>query len=162
MTGIWNKAALLKTAGCGIAAAALALSAPAAAQMNVYENYAPSDQVVEMTLVKVDEGQFETYLEGIKGTWVAANEIAKELGHITDYGIYGVPYGENEFNMVLVVVFPNTESIGPSRERYQEFLEAYGQANIDQGNTTVIELYNEIRSIEGIYMLREIELIDDE
>lgn len=142
------------------AATVLAIATPAMAQMEVYEDYAPSEEVVEMTLVKVDEGQFETYLEGLKSTWVAANQVQKDLGYIKDYAIYGVPYGPNRFNMVLVVSFPSTDMIGPSKERYLAFLEAYGKANIDQGNTTVIELYNKIRKIQGTYMLRKIELID--
>jgi hypothetical protein len=153
---------LTKSITLSAAAASLALASPAAAQMEIYENYEPSDAVFELTFVKVDEGQFETYLEGLKSTWVAANEIQKELGYISSYGIYGVPYGENDFNMVLRVSFPSTEMIGPSKERYMAFLEAYGQANIDQGNQTVLELYNKIRKIQATYMLRPIDLIDGE
>lgn len=153
--------AFVKTIGCSIAAAALAASTPAAAQMEVYENYEPSEEVVEMTLVKIDEGQFETYLEGLKSTWVAANQVQKDLGYIKDFAIYGVPYGENDFNMVLVISFPSTEMIGPSKERYMAFLEAYGEANLDQANETVLELYNKIRKIQGTYMLREVNLIGD-
>ena len=151
-----------KMLGISVAAAGLALATPAAAQMQVYENYEPADSVIELTFVKVDEGQFETYLEGLKRTWVAANEIQRELGYISSYGIYGVPYGENHFNMVLRVTFPSTEMIGPSKERYMAFLEAYGQANIDQGDETVRELYNKIRKIQATYLLREIRMMDDE
>lgn len=151
--------ALFKTFAGGLAAATIALASPAAAQMEVYEDYEPSEEVIEMTMVKVDEGQFETYLEGLKSTWVAANEIQKELGYISDYGIYGVPYGENEFNLVLVIVFPSDEMLAPSKERYLKFLEAYGKANIDQGNKTVLELYNKIRSIQAVYMLREVKML---
>ena len=43
-------------------------------------------------------------------------------------------------------------------KRYEEFLEAYGQANIDQANETVLELYNKIRRIKGNYLLRKIEV----
>ncbi len=149
-----------KAVACSLAAATLAIATPAAAQMELYEDYAPSDEVVEMTLVKVDSGQFETYLEGLRSTWVAANQVQKDLGYIRDFGIYGVPYGEDEFNLVLVVIFTNTEMIAPSKERYMAFLDAYGKANIEQGNTTVLELYNKIRKIQGTYMLREVNLID--
>lgn len=150
--------AFTKTILGSIAAASLTVASPAMAQMEVYEDYEPSEEVIELTFVKVDEGQFETYLEGLKSTWVAANEIQKELGYVSSYGIYGVPYGENDFNMVLRVTFPNTAMIGPSKERYMAFLEAYGKANIDQGNTTVLELYNNIREIQGTYLLRGVEM----
>lgn len=150
--------AMMKTISSGIAAATLALAVPAAAQMELYENYEPADEVVELTFVKVDEGQLETYLEGLKSTWVAANELQKKLGYVTSYAIYAVPYGDNEFNMVLRVSFPNTEMLGPNKARYMKFLEEYGKTKIDQSNKTVLELYNRIRTIQGTYILREMKL----
>lgn len=129
--------------------------------MTVYEDYTPSEEVVEMTTVKVDEGQFETYLEGLKSTWVAANEVAKELGHIKSYAIWGVPYGDNSVNLILTITYPSTEHIGPNKERYEAFLAAYGEANMDSANETVLELYNKIRKIKGTYMLRRIDIKTD-
>ncbi|MGB3469990.1 MAG: hypothetical protein WBA51_04125 [Erythrobacter sp.] len=145
----------------GVAALTFAGASPAAAQMEVYENYEPAEEVIELTFVKVDEGQFETYLEGLKSTWVAANEIQKQLGYVSSYAIYGVPYGENEFNMVLRVSFPSTEMVGPSKERYMKFLDAYGKANLDKGNSTVLELYNKIRKIQATHLLREVKMIGE-
>jgi hypothetical protein len=150
--------AMMKTISGGLAAATLALAVPAAAQMQVYEDYVPADEVVELTFVKVDEGQLETYLEGLKSTWVAANELQKKLGYVSSYAIYAVPYGDNEFNMVLRVSFPNTEMLGPSKARYMKFLDEYGKTKIDQSNKTVLELYNRIRKIQGTYILREMKL----
>lgn len=140
----------------GLAAGALAAAVPAMSQAEVYKDYTPAAEVIEMTLVKVDEGQADTYLGGLRKTWVAANEIQKKLGHIKDYQIYGVPYGDGEFSIVLIVVFPDTASVGPSKERYMAFLEAYGKTNIDAGNKTQIELYNKIRKIQGTYLLRKV------
>lgn len=151
--------ALFKTFAAAGVAATLAMATPAAAQMEVYEDYEPSSEVIEMTMVKVDEGQFETYLEGLKATWIAANEIQKKLGHIKGYAIYGVPFGENEFNMVLTIRYPSDEMYAPSKARYMEFLEAYGKANIDRGGQTVLDLYNKIRTIQGTYMLREVKML---
>ena len=55
-----------------------------------------------------------------------------------------------------MIKIPSTELTGPSCERYQEFMEAYGRENIDAGNTTVLNLYNQVREIQGTYLLREI------
>lgn len=139
----------------------LAFAAPAAAQMTVYEDYTPAEEVVELTTVKVDEGQFETYLEGLKSTWVAANEVAKELGHIKGYAIWGVPYGDNSVNLMLTITYPSTAHVGPSKDRYDEFMAKWGQERIDAGNKTVIELYNKIRKIKGTYLLRRIDVKTD-
>ncbi|MDJ0978912.1 MAG: hypothetical protein QNI87_10280 [Erythrobacter sp.] len=151
--------AFFKTFATATAAATLAMATPASAQLTLYEDYEPAEEVVEITMVKVDEGQFETYLEGLKSTWIAANDVSKELGYITDYGIYSVPYGEGEWNMMLVTVYPSSEMLAPNKERYMKFLETYGKANIDAGNQTVLELYNKIRTIQGTYMLSEVKML---
>ncbi|MEM8917232.1 MAG: hypothetical protein AAGE37_00115 [Pseudomonadota bacterium] len=141
-------------------AVALPMAAPAAAQMEIYENWEPAESVTELTFVKIDEGQAETYLEGLKSTWVAANKIQKEQGVISSYSIYMVPYKE-EYNMILRITFPSGDMLQPNKERYMKFLEAYGKANIEQGNKTVLELYNKIRKIQSVTVMREVKFIGD-
>lgn len=120
-------------------------------------DYEASDSVYLVTHVDLDPGAFGIYLEGLKSTWIAANEVAKELGQIKDYAIYANQFGSSEdFDLVLVIEMESTDDIAPNRERYEAFLKAYGEANIDKGNETVRELYNKIRRIQGNYMLRKI------
>lgn len=140
----------------GFGAIALATAVPAMSQAEPYKDYTPSEEVVEMTLVRVDEGQSDNYLSGLRKTWVAANEIDQKLGRLKNFSIYMVPYGDNEFNIVLIKVFTNTDAIAPNKARYMEFVEAYGKANMDAGNKTQIEVYNRIREIKGTYMLRKV------
>lgn len=149
----------LKNAGTTIVAASLmALSMPAAAQLQVWEDYTPQKSVVELTYVKVDEGQMDTYLEGLRQTWVKANEVGKKLGQIESYGIYVVPYGSNEVNLVLRITYPSMATLDADKAEYDKFLAAWGQENIDSSNKTVLELYNKIRQIKGVYLLREIKM----
>ena len=130
---------------------------PASAQLKPWVDYEASDSVLIVTHVDLDPGAFGIYLEGLKSTWIAANEVAKELGQIKDYRIYANQFGSSDdFDLVLVVEMESTDDIAPNRERYEQFLEAYGQANIDKGNETVMELYNKIRRIQGNYLLRKI------
>ncbi len=132
---------------------------PASAQLQPWEDYEASDSVWIVTHVDLDPGTFGIYLEGLKSTWIAANEVAKELGQIKDYAIYANQYGgADEFDLLLVIEMESTDDIAPNRKRYEEFLEAYGQANIDKGNETVLELYNKIRRIQGNYLLRKIDV----
>jgi hypothetical protein len=135
------------------------VSVPASAQLQVWEDFEPSDSVWIVTHVDLDPGTMGIYLEGLKATWIAANEVAKELGQIKDYAIYANQFGAaDQFDLVLVVEMESTDDIAPNRERYEQFLEAYGQANIDQANETVLELYNKIRRIKGSYLLRRIDV----
>jgi hypothetical protein len=134
-------------------------AAPASAQLQPWEDYEASDSVWIVTHVDLDPGTFGIYLEGLKSTWIAANEVAKELGQIKDYAIYANQYGgADEFDLLLVIEMESTDDIAPNRQRYEEFLEAYGRANIDKGNETVLELYNKIRRIQGNYLLRKIDV----
>jgi hypothetical protein len=130
---------------------------PASAQLRPWADYESSDSVWIVTHIDLDPGTFGIYLEGLKSTWIAGNEVAKELGQIKDYAIYANQFGgADDFDLVLVVELAGTDDIAPNRERYEKFLEAYTQANIDQGNETVRELYNKIRRIQGTYLLRKI------
>ena len=149
----------LKNIGAGaLVAAALSMATPAVAQLKVWDDYTPQQTVVELTYVKVDEGQLDTYLEGLKQTWVKANEAAKKIGQITDYGIYVVPYGSNEVNLVLRINYPNMASLDADKAEYDKFMAAWGAANQASSNKTVIEVYNKIRTIKGTYILRELKM----
>jgi len=132
-------------------------ASPASAQLQPWEDYEASDSVWIVTHVDLDPGAFGIYLEGLKSTWIAANEVAKELGQIQDYAIYANQFGSSDdFDLILVVQMESTDDIAPNRERYEKFLEAYGKANLDKANDTVLELYNKIRRIQGNYLLRKI------
>ena len=132
---------------------------PASAQLQPWEDYEASDSVWIVTHVDLDPGTLGIYLEGLKSTWIAANEVAKDLGQIKDYAIYSNQFGSaDEFDLLLVIEMESTDDIAPNRKRYDEFLEAYGQANIDAANETVLELYNKIRRIQGNYLLRKIDV----
>lgn len=149
----------LKKLGFALAAGfAFSLAAPAAAQLQTWEDYTPQKEVVELTYVKVDEGQLDTYLEGLRQTWVKANEASKSIGQVTSYGIYVVPYGSNEVNLVLRITYPSMASLDADKAEYDKFMQAWGEANQESSNKTVIELYNKIRKIKGTYILRELKM----
>ncbi len=152
-----NRSSMFRTfAACFIALAVLAV-APVTAQLKVWEDYDVSDATWNVTMVKLDPGTQDIYLEGLKSTWVAANEVAKSLGHVEDYAIYAnQAVAEGAFDLLLVIKYPSTEMIAPSRERYNAFMEAWGNENMDSSNEKVLELYNQIREIQGEYVLREI------
>jgi len=134
-------------------------AASASAQLKVWEDYEVSDAVWSLTMVKLDPGTQDIYLEGLKSTWVAANEVAKSLGHVEYYAIHAnQAVAAGAFDLLLVIKFPSTEVMGPSRERYNAFMEAWGKENQEASNEKVLELYNEIREIQGEYMTREITL----
>ncbi|MDT8442323.1 MAG: hypothetical protein RQ723_11760 [Desulfuromonadales bacterium] len=133
------------------------MASPLTAQLKAWEDYEISDAYWSVTTVKLEPGTIDIYLEGLKSTWVAANEVAKSLGHVEYYAIHAnQAVAPGSFDLMLVIKFPSTEMMAPNRERYNAFMKAWGQANMDASNTKVRELYNEIREIQGEYITRTI------
>ncbi len=139
--------------------ALLFLTSVAFADLEPWQDYDVSDAVYLVTAVKVDANMDDAYLEGIKQTWAASNEVAKELGQIEDYKIYRSDLPQSgDFNLLLVIKFANTADLAPNKERYDAFIQAWGQANADASTDYAQKNYPGIRTITGDYMMREITL----
>jgi hypothetical protein len=139
--------------------AAMFLASVAFADLEPYQDYEMSDAVWTVTTVKVDPNMDDAYLEGIKQTWAASNAVAKKLGHIEDYKIYRSDLPQSGyFNLLLVVKFASTADLAPNKQRYDEFLEAWGKANADASTDYAQKNYPGMRKITGEYQMREITL----
>ena len=89
----------------------------------------------------------------------ASNEVAKELGQIKNYRIFRSDLPQSgDFNLLLVIEFANTADLAPNKERYDAFIEAWGQANADASTDYAQKNYPGMRTITGDYMMREITL----
>ncbi len=132
------------------------LAFPASAQLEVYTDYEVSDEVWLMTTVKVDANMGDYYLEGLKSTWIASNEAAKDLGHIEGYSIMSSAFPQSgDFNMVLVIKFASMADLAPSKAKYDAFMTAWGEANQDSSRETS-KTYPDIRTIVGEYVFHEL------
>ena len=138
-------------------AIAMALSTPAAAQLEQYKDYTVSDTVSNVSTIKVKENMVEDYLAGIRNTWVASNAAQKQLGHLLDYHVYvsDLP-NSGDFNVMLVATFANTSDLAPNKARYEAFMKAWGTANQANDRTTTTTVYPNIRTITGEYLIREV------
>jgi len=135
------------------------LASPVFADLEPWTDYEVSDAVWLVTTVKVDANTGDAYLEGIKQTWAASNEVAKELGQIEEYSIFRSDLeNSGSFNLLLVIKFANTADLVPNKERYEAFIEAWGQANADASTDYAQKNYPGMRELTGEYMMREITL----
>jgi hypothetical protein len=128
----------------------------ASADLEPWTDYEVSEGVSNVTTIKVDSNMIDKYLEGLRDTWVPANEVAKELGQIEDYGIYvsQLPNG-GDFNVILVVEFESSADMQPSKEQYEAFMKAWGEENQKKSDKIVLT-YPDIRTITGEYLIREV------
>lgn len=128
----------------------------ASADLEPWTDYEVSEGVSNVTTIKVDSNMIDKYLEGLRSTWVPASEVAKELGHIKDYGIYvsELPNG-GEFNVILVVRFESAADLQPDKAKYEAFMKAWGKENQEKSDKIVMT-YPDIRTITGEYLFREV------
>ena len=132
----------------------------ASAQLEPFQDYDISDAIWIVTTVKVEPNMGDDYLEGIRETWVAGNEIAKELGQIEDYSIFRSTLEQGgDWNLLLIVKFKNTADLAPSKARYKAFLEKWGEDRQEQ-TRTIAKDYPAMRRITGQYQVREITFKD--
>lgn len=141
------------------AATVLASAVPAQAQLEQYKDYEVSDAVWSISTVKIDANMGDYYLEGLRSTWIASNEVAKKLGHIEDYSIYAsdLPQSGN-FNMLLIVKFANTADLAPNKAKYDAFMKEWGETKVKESRQISKDLYPTIRTITGDYLMRKIEV----
>ena len=134
----------------------LLLSQTALAQLEPWTDYEVSKELWSITLVRVHPNMDDDYLEGIKETWVASNEVAKELGQIEDYSIYRSQLPQSgDVNLFLVVKFADSSQLEPNKETYEAFMKAWGEER-QQKNREITKNYPAMREITGEYMVREI------
>ena len=128
----------------------------ASADLEPWTDYEVSKGVSNVTTIKVDSNMIDKYLEGLRDTWVPANDVAKELGQIEDYAIYvsQLPNG-GEFNVVLVVEFASSADMQPDKAEYEALMKAWGKENQEKSDKIVVT-YPDIRTITGEYLLREV------
>jgi hypothetical protein len=132
------------------------VSTTAMAQLKPWTDYDVSDQLWNITMVKVDPNMGDDYLEGIRDTWVASNKIAKELGQIEDFHIYQSQLSESgSANLFLVVKYANSDQLDPNRQEYDKFMKAWGDANVAKSRE-ITKNYPAMREITGEYLVREI------
>ena len=136
----------------------LMVSSTALAQLEPWADYDVSDEMWNITLVKVDPNMGDDYLEGLRDTWVAANKVAKELGQIEDFAIYRSQLPESgDVNLFLVVKYANSDSLDPNKEEYDKFMKDWGEANRDK-TREITKNYPAMRNITGEYMVRKIDI----
>ena len=137
----------------------VALCGIALADLDPYADYDVSDAVWSVSTVRVDSNMGDAYLEGIKNTWAAGNEVSKKLGQIESYSIFRSDLQDSgDFNLLLIVKFANTSDLAPSKARYEAFMAEWGKERADASTEYAQKNYPGMRTITGEYLMREITL----
>ena len=114
----------------------------------VYKDYEPSEEHVQLTVVSVEPNYLDDYLGKLKRTWVRGMDIQKELGYIKDYSVF-TSDSANTPNVWLTITYENMAAMQPSEERYnavnKKWMELYGDE--DEEIEEISKGYEEIRKM---------------
>jgi len=135
------------------------VSSAAFADLEPYKDYDVSDAVWSVTTVRVNANMDDAYLEGLKNTWVTGNKVAMDLGQIESWSIFRSDLPQSgDFNLLLMVKFANTSDLAPNKERYEAFMEKFGEERNKETTEYAQKNYPAMRELTGSYMMREITL----
>jgi len=119
-------------------------------------DYELSDEVIEMTVVTVKPNMKDDYLMGIKKTWVDSCNIQKDLGHILGCAVYTANTAGTDPNVFLTIRYANLAAMGPNKERYNEFMEAWRKKISESDQENIAGGYGDMREIVDLVVLQEV------
>jgi hypothetical protein len=98
----------------------------------------------------------DDYLMGIKRTWVDACNIQKELGHILGCGVYTANTAGTDPNVFLTIRYENLAAMGPNKQKYNEFTEAWRKKISESEQENIAGGYDDMREIVDLVVLQEV------
>ena len=109
----------------------------------------------QLTVIKVKTNYLNVYLDGLEKTWVASNQISKDMGKIVDYGVY---VGNNSY-VYLTVNYESYAAMDPSywsEDETEEFERRFREIISEDDQTTTAQSYEDIREIVRVEMVNQI------
>tara|TARA_B100001175_G_scaffold284278_1_gene264587 strand:+ start:214 stop:846 length:633 start_codon:yes stop_codon:yes gene_type:complete len=129
------------------------------ASAELYVDYAPASEPVELTVIAVQSNYLDTYLTNLNRTWVRAMNVQKKLGYITDFSVWTAMSSADTPNVWLTVEYPDMASMAQSKAKSDkveaELAKLYGD---DEGELEEISKgYEEIREMVDHAVIHRVE-----
>tara|TARA_B000000441_G_C21553902_1_gene238903 strand:+ start:68 stop:502 length:435 start_codon:yes stop_codon:yes gene_type:complete len=114
----------------------------------IYKDYEPSEQHIQLTVVSVEPNYVDNYLVNLKKTWVRSMEVQKELGYVVDFGVYTSEVA-NSPNVWLTVTYENMAAMQPNEDRWNKVNEILSErySENEQELDEIAKGYEEIRKM---------------
>ncbi len=127
----------------------------------IWKDYSPSEEVVEMTVVKVKPNYVDDYLVNLKSTWVDSLEVQKKLGQVIDYSVWTANTAGTSPNVFLTVRYKNAAAMEPNKEAYEKFLNEWRNVISEKEQRDIASGYDDMREIVDLVILRKVNYNDD-
>ena len=125
----------------------LLLSMIAAAE--IYEDFTPSQEPMELTVVAVQPNYVDTYLSNLNRTWVRAMNVQKKLGYVEDFNVWTSLSVADTPNVWITVQYKDLASMQQTEEKNKaveaELEKMYGDNEVELEE--ISKGYEEIRQM---------------
>jgi hypothetical protein len=136
----------------------LLAAALAVAPLSAFAQDYTEGSVLEVTSVRVKDGQWDNYMAYLKGQYKPLLEAEKKAGLILDYTVYSTtPRSLDDPNLYLAVVYPNLGAMDGLEAKVEPLSEKVNGQNRAQGEKAYGER-GTMREILGTEIVRELKL----
>ena len=119
------------------------------ASAEIYEDFAPSQEPMELTVVAVQPNYVDTYLTNLNRTWVRAMNVQKKLGYVEDFNVWTSLSVADTPNVWITVQYKDLASMQQTEEKSkaveEELEKMYGDNEVELEE--ISKGYEEIREM---------------
>ena len=87
------------------------------ASAEIYEDFTPSQEPMELTVVAVQPNYVDTYLTNLNRTWVRAMNVQKKLGYVEDFNVWTSLSVADTPNVWITVQYKDLASMQQTEEK---------------------------------------------
>ena len=119
------------------------------ASAEIYEDFTPSEEPMELTVVAVQPNYVDTYLTNLNRTWVRAMNVQKKLGYVEDFNVWTSLSVADSPSVWITVQYKDLASMQPTEEKNKaveaELEKLYGDNEVELEE--ISKGYEEIRKM---------------
>tara|TARA_B100001029_G_C14990717_1_gene411855 strand:- start:77 stop:547 length:471 start_codon:yes stop_codon:yes gene_type:complete len=128
----------------------------------LYEDFTPSQEPMELTVVAVQPNYVETYLTNLNRTWVRAMNVQKKLGYVEDFNVWTSLSVADSPNVWITVQYKDLASMQPNKEKSEaveaELEKLYGDNEVELEE--ISKGYEEIRKMIAHHIIYRVDFKD--
>ena len=115
----------------------------------IYEDFTPSQEPMELTVVAVQPNYVDTYLTNLNRTWGRAMNVQKKLGYVEDFNVWTSLSVADTPNVWITVQYKDLASMQQTEEKNKaveaELEKMYGDNEVELEE--ISKGYEEIRQM---------------
>ena len=125
----------------------------------IYEDFTPSQEPTELTVIAVQPNYLETYLTNLNRTWVRAMNVQKKLGYVEGFNVWTSISNADSPNVWITVQYKDLASMQQTEEKSKkveaELEKMYGNNEVELEE--ISKGYEEIRKMIAHHIIYRVD-----